>query len=105
MPVGGLGTPVERLLIAGRQRLIPAILDHVELIAEPALVELHGIDRADPRLDAGALEVAAVGQCDPFLVTCRHQDLEGEGCFSRTMPQHCSVEIVAGVGQQLERRA
>src|SRR5256885_2752234 len=52
--VGGLAAKVEGLLVAGGQRLIPAVLQHVELVAEPALVELHGIDRAHADLDAGA---------------------------------------------------
>src|SRR6201995_3153478 len=52
--VGGLAAPIKRLLVAGRQRLVPAVLDHIELITQPALVELHGIDRAHLGLDAGA---------------------------------------------------
>src|SRR6478736_893340 len=59
--VGGLAAKVEGLLVAGGQRLIPAVLQHVELVAEPALVELHGVDRANAGLDAGALEVALIG--------------------------------------------
>src|SRR5258707_6296840 len=44
-------SPIEELLVAGRQRLIPAILDHVEIEAEPALIELNGVDRAHRGLD------------------------------------------------------
>ena len=56
--VRGLAAPIERLLVARRQRLIPAVLDHVEIETEPALIELNGIDRAHRRLDAGALQIA-----------------------------------------------
>src|SRR5262245_18824539 len=70
--IGGFRAPVEGLLIAGRERLIPAVLDHVELVTKPALVELHRIDGADAHLDAGALEVALVGKRNPLLVACCH---------------------------------
>ena len=90
---GRFGTPVEMLLIAGRERLIPAVLDHVEFVSEPALVELHGIDSSDARLDAGALEVALERERDPLLVAGRDQDLEGEGRFGRAVAQHRAVEI------------
>src|SRR5665647_196206 len=36
-----LAAPVEILFVARRQRLIPAVLDHVEIESEPALVELN----------------------------------------------------------------
>src|SRR5260370_16964918 len=50
--VRSLASPIERLLVARRQRLIPAVLDHVELEAEPALIELNGVARAHRRLHA-----------------------------------------------------
>ena len=103
--VGGLAAKVEGLLVAGGQRLIPAVLQHVELVAEPTLIELHGIDRANADLDAGALEVALIGQCDPLLIARRHQDFEGERRLGRTLPQHGSIEFVAGFRQQFERTA
>src|SRR6478672_2276496 len=35
--VGRSTSPIEILLVAGRQRLVPAVLDHVELVGQPAL--------------------------------------------------------------------
>src|SRR5260370_984257 len=103
--IGGLAAPIERLLVAGRQRLVPAVLEHVEFVAEPALIELDGVDRAHADLDAGALEVALIGQRNPFLIARRHQDFEGEGRLGRALAQHRAVEVVAGPRQQGERFA
>ena len=55
------------------------------------------------RLDAGALEVALIGQRDAFLVAGRDQDFEGEGRLCRAVAQHRAVEVVTGLGQQRER--
>src|SRR5436309_11110540 len=41
---GGLAPPIKRLLVSRRQRLVPAILDHVKIESKLALVELNGID-------------------------------------------------------------
>ena len=105
LTVRRLAAPVERLLVARRQGLIPAVPDHVEIETEPALIELDGVDRAHRRLDAGALEVARERQRDPLLIAGRDQDFEGEGRLGRALPQHRAVEIVAGLRQQVQRAA
>src|ERR1700761_5920528 len=85
----GRGTsPVEPLLIARRQRLVPAVRDHVEIIVEPALVKLDRIDRLHRRLDAGAFQIAGIGQRDAFLIARRDQDFEGKRGFGQTLPQY-----------------
>ena len=76
--------------------MIPAVLDHVEIETEPALIELNGIDRAHRDHDARALQIARICQRDPFLIACRHQNFEGEGRLGRPLPQHRAVEIVTG---------
>ncbi len=103
LDVGGLASPVERLLVARRQRLIPAVLDHVEIESKPALIELHGIDHAHRRLDTRALQVALIGQRDPLLIARRHQNFEGERRLGRALPQYRAVEIVTGLRQQAQR--
>ena len=94
--IRGLASPIERLLVARRQRLVPAILDHVEFEPQPALIELDGIDRADRSFDAGALKIAHICQRDALLIACRHQNFEGKGRLGRSLPQHRAVQIVAG---------
>ena len=93
--VRGFASPIERLFVAGRQRLVPPVLDHVEVETEPALIELNRIDRAHRRLDPRALQIARERQRDPLLIAGRHQNFEGEGRFGRTLPQHGAIEIVA----------
>src|SRR5690349_16304397 len=65
---GGLAAPVKRLLIAWRKRLIPPVLDHVEIETELALIELNRVHRAYRGIDAGALEIADISQRNPLLV-------------------------------------
>ena len=66
--IGGSRSPIEKLLVAGRQRLLPAIVDHVEVEADAASFKLRGIDRAHPRFDAGAFEVSDKSKRKTLLV-------------------------------------
>src|ERR1035437_791228 len=79
--VRSLASPIERLLVTRRQRLIPAVLDHVEIEAEAALIELHCVNRTDRYFDTCTLEIARERQCDALLIAGGHQNFEGEGGF------------------------
>src|SRR5487761_2003787 len=103
--VRSLASPIEKLLVARRKRLIPAVLDHVEIEAETALIELNGVHRPYRCLDARALEVARKGEGYAFLIAGSHQNFEGEGRPGRTLPQHGAVEVVARLRQQIQRAA
>src|SRR3984957_1122378 len=101
--IRSLAAPIKELFIARRQRLIQAILDHVEIETEAALIELNGIDRAHRRRDTRALQIARVCQRDSLLIAGGHQNFEGEGRFGRALPQYGVIEIVTGLGQQMQR--
>ena len=75
--VGGGAAPVEGLLVAGRERLVPAILDHVEIVGESAG------DRIARHRPARTLAVMparfrsrAKASAKPLLLTVGDQDLE-----------------------------
>ncbi len=101
--VGGGRAPIERLLVAGRQRLVPAILDHVEIKGETTTFELHRVDDAHARRDARALKALREQQREPLLVTRRDHELEGEGATGLALDQLRAAQVVAGGGKQRQR--
>ena len=102
---GGLAAPVKGLFISRRERLVPAVLDHVKIESKLALVELNGIDRSHRGLDPRALQIAHIGKRNPLLVARCHENFEGQGRLGGTLPQHRSVQIIARLGQQPQRIA
>ncbi len=103
--VGRRRAPIEQLLVAGRQRLLPAVIHHVEIEADAAALELRGVDAAYLGADAGELEVARKGQRQPFLVARGRQDLEGEGPAAGDMRERGAPEFVTGLREQREGAA
>ena len=105
--IGGGRAPIEGLLIAGRERFIPAVLNHVEIERDPPCLELDRIDQAHPRRDPRPLEVAGEHQCQALLVlgvvSDRNHDLEGEGAAGARLDQLAAAQLIAGRGQQFER--
>ena len=98
-------SPVKILLVARRKRLVPAVLDHVEVEAEAALVEQDRVNGADRCFDARTLEVARIGERDALLIARGHQYLEDKGRFGHPIAQHRAIEIVAGLEKQVQRAA
>ena len=56
--IGCRRTPVEQLLVAGRERLLPAVLHHVEIKANATALELGCVDGPYSCLDASPLQAA-----------------------------------------------
>src|SRR4051812_26019604 len=102
---GGLAAEVKGLFISRRQRLIPAVLDHVEVVAEPTLVELYGIDGPHRCRDACALQLLRVGKRDALLVAGGGEDLERQRRAGRALTQHRAVKDVTRLGEQFEGTA
>src|SRR5947209_8851123 len=100
---GRLAAPVKPLLIAWRKRLIPPVLDHVEIEAELALIELSRVDGPDGRFDSRSLEVADISKRNSLLVTGGHKNFEGEGGPGRVLTQDGAIQFVAGLRQQCQR--
>ena len=105
--VGGGGAPVERLLVSGRERLVPAALDHVEIKGDAAHLELHGVDRAHPHRNPRPLEVAREQERETLLVGAlgpgRHHDFESERPAACALDELGPPQLVAGGGKQRER--
>ena len=93
------------MLVAGRERLVGAAVDHVEIECDAARLELHGIDDANPRRDAGALEIVGIEQREALLVAARQQDLEAERLAVGAAHELSTAQDVARVGQEGERAA
>src|SRR3974390_2646116 len=100
--IDGRRTPVEALLIAGGQRLFPAVLDHIKIKRDAALVVLHGVDHADLRIYSSAGEIARKGKRETLFVFACHHDLEAERLVSVALAQHGAVELIACRGEQRE---
>src|SRR5207302_4010372 len=101
--VGGRRTPVERLLVAGRERLIPAAVQHIEIKADAPRFILHRVGQAHIDSDPGALELAGKQQRELLLVAVRREDLEAERLAALAVDQIRPAQRVAGSVQQAKR--
>src|SRR5262245_42955608 len=81
--IGGGGPPIEQLLVAGRQRLLPAVFDHVEIESDAAAFVLSGVDVAYAGLDAAALEIANKGKRNALLIARGGENLERQRLSGR----------------------
>ena len=75
---GGLAAPAEGLLIAGRQRCRPEILDHVEVVGLLAPLILGGVNLADSGVDSYLFQGARIGEDEALLAARRGQNLEAD---------------------------
>src|SRR5438067_8153232 len=76
--LGGSRTPVECLLVTWRQRLVPSVLYHVEIVGQAAPFILHRIDDTHLCRDAGAAQAARISHSKAFLIAGRHHDFKTE---------------------------
>src|SRR6516164_7383653 len=101
--VGGGRPPIEGLLVAGRQRLVPAVLDHVEIVAEAPAFVLNRVDHTHAGRNPRALEALREQQRKPLLVSRGHQDLECQWPAALAFDQFGAAQLVAGGCEQVER--
>src|SRR5262249_31902744 len=100
--VGSFRAPIEGLLVARRQGLLPAVLDHVVVEGDSALIILHGVDHANVRRDAGELQALPERKREALLVPGGDQDLELEPAAGRAVAQLGPLELVAGGREERE---
>src|SRR5512143_596105 len=74
--IGSRRAPIEQLLVARRQRLLPTVVDHIEIKANAAAFELRGVHGTNARLYAGALEIANESERKALLIARCGQDFE-----------------------------
>src|ERR1700738_75595 len=107
--IGGSRAPIKRLLIAGRQRLLPAVLDHVEVVIDAPRFELNRIDDTHARCDARSLQALREDKREALFVPLGDHDLESEGSAVVAIDQGSAAELEPGGREQvecaLERRA
>src|SRR5215510_4098259 len=100
--VGGLRAPIESLLVARRQRLFPAVLDHVEIVGESSTFVLYRIHNPHTRRNASPLQALREQERQPLLVPRCDQKLERERPPSLALDQLGAAQHVAGGREQLE---
>src|SRR5499427_10411619 len=100
--IGGGRPPIEGLLVAGRQRLVPTILDHVEIVGETPPFILNRIDHAHARRNPGPLETLREQQRKPLLISRRHQYFECQWAAVLALDQFRAPQLVARSREQVE---
>src|SRR5262249_8722805 len=91
-----VASPAESLLVAGRQRHRPIVLDHVEVIVQLAPLKLSRVDLADLRVDADVLQGASISEQQPLLCPGCGEDLEGDG-LAGLVAELAAFEPVSGL--------
>src|SRR6185503_8313611 len=94
--VGRFRRPEAPLLVPRRLRLAEAVRVHVEVVVLDALLILHGIDKAQLRADADALQVRDVGQVDALEGRRARDDLEAE-LLAVLAGELAALEVEAGL--------
>ena len=74
--IGCRRAPIEQLLVAGRERLLPSVLDHVEVESDAASFILGRVDGTDARFNSGTLEIADERQGKALLVAGRRENFK-----------------------------
>ena len=66
--LGGFRSPIVTLLVARRERHVPGLEDHVEIVILNAVLVLGAVHRTHPDGDPEPLEIAGVGESDALIV-------------------------------------
>src|SRR5262249_50009927 len=98
--LGGLGSPVAALFVAGRQRLAPTAGDDVEVRCPQAVFVLSGIDSADTDADAEPLQRRFVKQHHALELFVVDEELDTELFVGGDIDQFAAAYLVSGLLQQ-----